>query len=208
MRSTRRTEAIKEANGGEIPNGLYLQNSKRLRELIFDLTGEQRPETDSIKTLATLVEDAIQQIPIVVPVESESSWANKRKADEISPAAEPKTGENATTAAVVPEQPEEPQPKTTKKGKIIKPRWAVETLDALQIAEMKRILFVDTQTLYDRYQAGDLMQMWDYMGSKYPYPTGWEVSKYDNIEKMKLFARRNLLYHNVVNVTRAVVDLI
>jgi hypothetical protein len=193
MRSTRSVQAVKDANDGEIPNNLYLQKTERLCELIFDLTGEERPKTDSIKVLATLIEEILPQINVSSPVEPESPWATKRKADEISIESNPSDPSVATGEVSL--------PKTTKKGKVIKPRWAVDSLDALNIAEMKRILFLDPQTLYDRYQAKDLMQMWDYMGMKTQYPTGWETSKFDTIERMKVFAGRNLIYHKVPNVT-------
>jgi len=68
----------------------------------------------------------------------------------------------------------------------------------LNIAEMKRMLHVPAQDMYKRYQAGDLMLMWNAMGMKTEYPMGsWVVGKDDNIQKMRLFAARNLTYHNI-----------
>ncbi len=196
MRSTRSVQAVKNANDGEIPNNLYLQKSERLCELIFDLTGEERSNTDSIKILATLIEDTLAQINVCVPDEPDTPWSIKRKAEEIS-----NSEANPLNPSTIPTTEETPAPPITKKRKVIKPRWALDSLDALNIAEMKRILFLDTTTLYDRYQAKDLMQMWDYMGMKTQYPTGWETSKFDTIERMKVFAGRNLIYHKVPNVT-------
>ncbi len=195
MRTTRALQAAKDAHGGEIPNKLYLEKNQRLSDMILDFTEVQPAENATTKELVTQILDLIKAIKVEIPSEPEpfDYHANKRKANEITEETkkEPTSEPTPPPPAVVPK---------TKSKSAKPPRWLVEELDPLNIAEMKRMLFVPVQVMYDRYTAGDLMLMWNAMGMKTEYPMGsWTVGKYDNIEKMRLFAGRNLQYHGVNN---------
>ena len=215
MRTTRALQKVKDANDGEIPNKLYLEPSKRLCDLIEDFTKIRPADNATTKELATHILELIKTVKVEInpPLQPQQQQevvggteqvGNKRKAEEITEDTKNVElagagAETAATGGVGVEAAEAATIAAANKKKTAKPpRWAVEALDPLNIAEMKRMLFVPTQELYDRYTAGDLMLMWNAMGMKTEYPLGsWTVGKYDTIEKMKLFASRNLEYHHV-----------
>ena len=192
MRTTRRLQAVKDANGGEIPNRLYLEPNQRLSAIILDFTGVQPSENATTKELVTQILEIIKTTKVDIPPGSEpiNHHASKRKADDIEDESKNDDSSAAPLAMV--------QPTTVKSNSKSKkpPRWLVEELDPLNIAEMKRMLFVPVDVMYKRYTAGDLMLMWNAMGMKTEYPLGsWTVGKDDNIAKMRIFAQRNLEYH-------------
>ena len=215
MRTTRGLKAVMDANGGDIPNKLYLEKNERLRKMIEDFTDVQPPADATTKDLVNQILDIIKNTKVEIPLEAELTeyFAGfKRKADDApapkesktdAPAPSTSSSSSSTAPAAAPAAevaaPVEvagPQPKKGKKPQ--KPRWLLEELDPLNIAEMKRMLHVPPEDMYKRYQAGDLMLMWNAMGMKTEYPMGsWVVGKDDNIQKMRLFAARNLTYHNI-----------
>ena len=194
-----------DANGGEIPNKLYLEKNERLVELIVDFTDVQPPADATTKDLVNQILDIIKNTKVEIPLEPELAeyFAGfKRKADgdaeesKADTAAASTSSTSSATPATAPTVPAAAQPKRAKKAQ--KPRWLLEELDPLNIAEMKRMLHVPPEEMYKRYKAGDLMLMWNAMGMKTEYPMGsWVVGKDDNIQKMRLFAARNLTYHNI-----------
>jgi len=64
MRTTRGLKAVMDANGGEIPNKLYLEKNERLSKMIEDFTDVQPPADATTKDLVNQILDIIKNTKV------------------------------------------------------------------------------------------------------------------------------------------------
>lgn len=164
-------------NGGDIPNGLFLQKRERLSDLIFDFTGNRPDDDMAVKDLVPQIIELADNTEVTISGEFFDA-IEKLEAD----AAKDDGGR--------------------KRKRQARPRWALEALDPLQVVEMKRILHVNALTMSERYKGNELIHTWDFVGMQTPYPTNWNYSKLDAITMMRQFAAKNLIYHKQKGLLR------
>ena len=194
MRTTRSVQVVINQNDGELPNNLLLQSNERLRDLIFDFTSVRPSIETSTKELVAQILQCCETKTVfpLEPTLTQIDLTTKRKLDETP---DKRAIEVNEEAKILPLQGAS-EVKHTHTRKVAKPRWLVE-MDPLKLAEMKRILLLSTKELYDRYTSKDLIYMWSAIGMKHQFPTNWNTSKDDVIQRMKTFASRNLQHHHI-----------